>query len=158
MDARLYLLSLIFFSYGMCNFVCTFCIFHLRPKIAFFSLSMAGSGDQVVGERPSTERGKLPPAAQAAPTERSAPVLSSALCSRVHQSTRDSTSVHQLCIPGGASLLSLTQAASEPDRPPGYDIDKLWLTQADTVCHSLASLTEAPPEPEKHPQVTWDLL
>ena len=99
-------------------------------------------------------------------------MLSSALCSRVHQSvpecsrvlqsTRDSTSsVHQLCIPGGASLLSLTQAASEPDRPPGSDIDKLWLTQADTVCHSLASLTEAPPGPDRHPgppQVTWDLL
>ena len=96
--------------------------FHLRPKIAF-SLCMAGSGDQVVGERPSTERGKLPPAAQAAPTERSAPVLSSALCSRVLQSAPECAPEHQLCIPGGASLLSLTQAASEPDRPPGSDTD-----------------------------------
>ena len=91
-----------------------------------------------------------------------APALAPPVCTRVLQSATDSTSsVHQLCIPGGASLLSLTQAASEPDRPPGSDIDKLWLTQADTVCHSLASLTEAPPGPDRHPrspQVTWDLL
>ena len=67
----------------MCNFVSTFCIFHLRPKIAF-SLSVWQVAairwweSDRAGETPST-------AAQAAPTERSAPVLSSALCSRVLQ-------------------------------------------------------------------------
>ena len=148
----------------MGNFVSTFCIFHLRPKIAF-SLSVW----QVAAIR-WWESDRAPSGGNSLQPHRQLPqsgvrqcclVLCAPECSRVRQSTSNSTSVHQLCIPGGASLLSLTQAASEPDRPPGSDIDKLWLTQSDTVCHSLASLTEASPEPDRHPrspQVTWYLL